>query len=366
MLFPHDATVERSLSDLSEDMATRPVPQVNPLPCDRWVARSCLQKALRRGEPALARRALANLFNYDRRATWRHLAIIALEDVGVANLDLLVRLVAARQYPAWRKAMGGDWPVMAELTRRMATSRHCQAACDLLLKALNDPQWAADRANVLEAEPSVLAALLRNSEAPLAERTLAALAMGGGLADGQTNNDPSAVFDLFAETGGSTQIGDTCREAWKLTRNPMAMLLPLVWEQWSLIDSYGEIDDWLPPVQMIGGVPGYSLDQFTRVGNAISRAFLRENPPFSERLGAAGVAPAARPRALGDILFVIEGGLVKRRVIWPLADKLRLPHRQLPLIGKVGPNLDAAIDLVRSKASQIAHLRKLYYLPGPG
>jgi hypothetical protein len=231
---------------------------------------------------------------------------------------------------------------------------------------LNDPQLSFGRAAALDAELDVLALSIENSEAPLADRALAALAMSGGLAEGQTNNDPCGAFDLLMEAGHSTHVVDTCRAAWKLTRNPMALLLPLVWEQSSLLDRYEEVDDLLSPVQMISGVPGYSLDQFTRIGNAISRVFLRENPGFGEQLRAAGIAPAAQPRTIGDILFLIEGGLLKRRVIWPFADKLRLPHRQLPLIGKVGPNLDAAIDLVRSKASQIAHLRKLYYLPGPG
>jgi hypothetical protein len=364
MLFSHDNSCDRSLFELANEIRARPVPPIIPLPCDRWVARSTLQKTIRRGEPALAQRALANLFNYDRRATWRHLAIIALEDVGVANIDLLAQLVAAQQNPKWRQAMGGDWPVMAELTRQMAISGHCQAACDLLLKALNDPQLSFGRAAALDAELDVLALSIENSEAPLADRALAALAMSGGLAEGQTDNDPCGVFDLFEEAGRSSQVVPTCRASWKLTRNPMALLLPLIWEQWSLLDRYEETDDVLPSVQMIGGVPGYSLDQFTRTGNSISRAFLRENSELSKHLEAAGITPAARPRALGDILFLIEGGLLKRRVVWPLADKLRLPHRQLPAVTTMEPSsLDETIVQVRSKASQIAQLRRLYFHP---
>jgi hypothetical protein len=69
MLFPDDAHFDFALSDLTKLIAIAPTVPISPLPCDRWIARSCLQKAIRRAEPNLAQRALANLFQHDRRAT---------------------------------------------------------------------------------------------------------------------------------------------------------------------------------------------------------------------------------------------------------------------------------------------------------
>lgn len=361
MLFPDDALFQYVLIDLGEAVAMQPAPPIHPLPCDRWVARSCLQKAIRRAEPELAQRALANLFNHDRRATWRALTIIALEDVGVANVDLLAQIVAAQRNRKWREQMGGDWAVMAELVRQMAASEHCQAACDLLLRAVNDPALEYNRTIALDADREALAGLLWSNQADLLDRGIAALAVGGDLADGQRYGDPCAVFDILTDTSRSTHVVATCRAAWKLSRNPMAMLLPLVWERWCASTDHAVADDALPSAQLIDGVPGYSLDQFTRIGNTISRAVLKADSDLRLMLNDAGVTAGQQSRAVGDLLFIIEGGLLANRVVWETGDQLRLPQRQLPVVAALREHLPAALTHLMSKFRQIALLRQQYF-----
>lgn len=362
MFFPDDALDDYVLADLSEEIAGRPVPTADPLPCDRWIARSALQKACRRGETQLAQRALANLYEYDRRSTWRHLAIIALEDVGVANVDVLARIIAAQRNRIWRKQVGGDWPVLAALVRQIAESMHCQAACDLLLRATNDSKIEMQRTATLELEVAPLATILWDTSLVIETRATAALAIGGGLSDSQLNNEPCAVFDILAESSRSTHVVATCRSAWKLTRNPMAFLLPLVWQKW-INSAYRVADDLMAPVTFVEEVPGYALDQFTRVGNAISRAYLKLDPDLREMLIAAGIPPAAQPRTVGDLLFLMEGSKLKRRAIWPHADGLRLPHRQLPAVAKLAESVDCLISHMAANSSQLTQLRQSYFIP---
>jgi hypothetical protein len=362
MLFPENAMFEYVLIDLAEAVSARPAPPINPLPCDRYVARSSLQKAIRRAEPVLAQRALANLFLHDCRSAWRALTIIALEDVGVANANLLAQIVAAQRARSWRMQMGGDWPVMAELVRQMAESLHCQAACDLLLRVTNDPALEHARATALDLPPRELAAPLWDCGADILERSMAALAMGGALAEGQRYNDVCGVFDILAEATRSTHVVATCRAAWKLSRNPMAMLLPLVWEHWSAA-GHRVADDELPPVQMIDGVPGHALDQFTHIGNTISRALLRADGELRNIMNDAGVLSGQQPRAVGDLLFISEGGLLATRAIWATGDQLRLPERQLPAVAKLAERLANAVAHLKSKACQIALLRQQHFHP---
>lgn len=357
MLFPDEVLSEEALVDLADEIAARPAPPADPLPCDRWIARSCLQKAIRRAEPELAQRALANLFQHDRRAVWRHLTVIALEDVGVANIRALKWIIAAQQNRAWRNAQGGEWPVMAELVRQMAVSDHCQAACDLLLRALNDPALDADRAAAIEMDAPALAQVLWNTAGTIETKAGAALAMGGALAEGQRHKDPCAVFDILAETGRSSQVVATCRAAWRLSRNPMAFLLPVVWDRWLDVTNHVVVDDEMPSVRTLNGVPAYALDQFTRVGNTIARTLLGASPDLREFILSAG-APAGRLTSIvGDLIFLLEGGRVRRRLQWPEGDRLRLPHRWLPATCQLGPYLDQALRLVDDKAYQIANLR---------
>lgn len=358
MLFPDEALFDYGLIDLAEQIATHATPAIHPLPCDRWIARSALQKCCRRGEVKIAQRALANLYEYDRRATWRHLTIIAVEDVGVANIDLIAQIVAAQKNRKWRESVGGDWAVMAELVRQIAMSDHCQAACDLLLRTLNDPALDHARASALEAEPHELALTLWDGTADLMRRGIAALALGGGLVESQRSHDACAVFDILAEVASSSHVIATCRAVWKLTRNPMAMLLPLVWGRWIATDNHEVTDDALPPEQIINGVPGYALDQFTRVGNEISRALLRRQLDLIEGLDSAGVRKGQHSRTVGDLIFILEGGLVRRRLLWKAAEELRTPHRLLPAIAAAGSHLEKLLRLVAAKASQIDKLRQ--------
>lgn len=363
MLFPEDALDGFALSALAVELASHPISMLGPLPCDRYIARSCLQKAIRRGEVILAQRALANLFEHDPAKVWRHLVIICLEDVGVANVDLLAQIIAARQDRKWRAQLGGDWQVLAGLVRLMAESAHCQAACDLLLRVMNDPALDQSKANALEAEPGSLAETVCNAAEKIELRGIAAMAMGGCMAEGQLHKDPCGLFDVMAEHGQFSSVVTACRAAWKVSRNPMAMLLPLIWEEWLRDGRHCVADDVLPAVQMIGSVPGYALDQFTRTGNTISRAFLRECDELRGVFKAAGVRPADFSSTLGDLIFLSEGGLVRRRCHWSIGDQLRLPHRQLPAVARLGSNLELSARQVQAKASQIAKVRAKHFFP---
>lgn len=358
MLFPDENQDDAILSSLASEIIARPIPLIDPLPCDRWIARSALQKTIRRAEPTIAVRSLGNLFEHDRRSVWRHLTVIALEDVGVANIDLLRRIVAAQRNRAWRGTVGGDWPVMAEITRQLADSNHCQAACDLLLRSINDPSLQPIRNEALEADLGDLLAKVVDRSRPLMERGVAALAAAGGLADGQPFRDAAAVFELMQESASNPAVVVLCQAAWKICRNEMATLLPLVWEKWQE-NSVAEIaDDALPAAQIVNGVPGYALDQFTRRGNILSRALLAESPDLASFLSDAGVATGSAARIIGDAIFLLEGGRVSRRLKWTTGDELRLPFRWMPAVSRLGSHLDQFLSLVDAKASQIAKLRR--------
>lgn len=360
-MFPDAALFDYFLLDLADGIRGDPTPLADPLPCDRWIARSAFQKAIRRGEVALAQRALANLYGHDPRAIWRHLVIIAVEDVGVANVDLLAQIVGAQRDRSWRISMGGDWSVMAELVRQMADSNHCQAACDLLLRASNDPALEPVREWALDASMSTLTAAMADSTLPLVDRGIAALAVGGGLAEGQPHSDPAAVFEVMAEAGSFSHVVATCKQAWRVSRNPMALLLPLVWQAWSQAGGTQLVkDDPMVAVQLIEGVPGYALDQFTRTGNQISRAIIAGDQELQHLLAQAGIAKSVWPRIVGDVLFLIEGGTTVKRIAWDKAELLRHPSRWLPAVATLGHHLPAILRHCQDKGSQIAKVRPRY------
>lgn len=75
---------------------------------DPYLLASAVQKAIRRGDIATGRRAGHQLLRLDRQRLWRRLAVIALEDIGVADIDVAAELVGIATLPAARRLLGGD------------------------------------------------------------------------------------------------------------------------------------------------------------------------------------------------------------------------------------------------------------------
>lgn len=356
-VFPENVLFDFVLLHLEEEISGYIPPASEPLPCDRWLARSALQKAIRRGEPETALKALATLLDQDRYAVWRHLTVIALEDVGVAAIDTVSQVIAAGRNRPWRKTMGGEWAVASFLVRKMAHGQHCQAACDLLLKAINSPSLDQARADALDAELSDLLDCVDDASVPLEHQAVVTLALGGGLSEEQRHRDPDAVFSVLAGHGYSSHVVATCRAAWRTSRNPMALLLPLVRERWMSAQAVDLRDDAMPSSRIWRGIPDYAIDQFTRIGGQVARAYLACEHEMQALLDAASIPRGQQPRTVGDLLFLNEGGLVRNRVIWAGADMLRLPHRQLPGTAKLGFRLNAALQLLAKHDATIAGLR---------
>lgn len=89
-----------------------------PLNTDSWLARSVLQKALRRGMTDLALSAAAQLHLLDRRTLWRRLIVTALEDLGPQEFGTIAAVVCAARNSGWRTRSG-----------RLANNRGANLAC---------------------------------------------------------------------------------------------------------------------------------------------------------------------------------------------------------------------------------------------
>ena len=106
-------------------------PAFNPLHLSHWIAMSLMQKAIRRGDQNFALAAAASLLSTAPDRLWRRLTVIAFEDIGIADIDLIGLTVVASASKAFRKQIGGEWAVAGHLVTRMARSVKCRAADDL-------------------------------------------------------------------------------------------------------------------------------------------------------------------------------------------------------------------------------------------
>ncbi|WP_295209520.1 hypothetical protein [uncultured Brevundimonas sp.] len=317
-MFP-ETIFEASLDRLADDLRGREVPAPAPLNTDSWLARSVLQKAIRRGMVDLALSAAAQLLIIDRRTLWRRLLVTALEDLGPQELETTTAIVSAYRNSSWRSQIGGDWPVVAELVRKACAGTRCQAANDLWNIAIYDPGLTDQKANLCELSPRELRDV-SISGSDIGSRGAAALvAMGHADWCDARSADHAAYFSAYAEVAPAQSV--ILAEAFRLTRVPLAgLMLPLVTDT---VQSVACADDELAPVFWNGPVPTFAMDQYTRSGKATIRAFSKASIPWAAFCDRWDVRPSDRISSAGELLFRLDGAAVTDRAITNLSFMLR-------------------------------------------
>ena len=322
-MFPEDL-FGLTLEALADEVAATPAPIPDALQMDSYLARSVMQKAIRRGLTALALRAAATLMVLDRRTLWRRLLVTALEDLGIGEVDLLARIVSAMRDRTWRNSVGGDWPVIVTLITRACAGTRCQSANDLCNIATNAPDLYAFKAGLCDSELPDLLTVMIDDTAPTGQRGAAVLiAIGEATGHAPTHiaPDPGAVFEAFSGAGRSSHVAALYREAYRLSRLSLAPLSLCLWSESRGIEVSGE-DDQLPQVTWIGDLPGYALDQYTRPGLAAIRRFASTNGDWTAFANRWDIPRADWPKAVGELQFRGESAKVMNRRIWGAGETL--------------------------------------------
>jgi hypothetical protein len=129
------------------------------------------------------------------------------------------------------------------------------------------------------------------------------------------------LFDGLCEAGLPHTAVEIAREAFRKIGEPLcpfvALLCPLALTEASTIE-----DDDIPPASMIGGIPSWIYDLYSREGRTALQGFLRTDCETS-RWVRDQVAAGQRVNFLGTVVFRVEGGLVRKRSRWPTGDELR-------------------------------------------
>jgi hypothetical protein len=82
------------------------------------------------------------------------------------------------------------------------------------------------------------------------------------------------------------------------------------------------LDDDFPTETMIGAVPSWAFDMYSREGQLALRVFLQGRAETA-RWVRVHIPPRQRASFLGGVVFRVEGGLVRSRLCWPTATELR-------------------------------------------
>jgi hypothetical protein len=133
--------------------------------------------------------------------------------------------------------------------------------------------------------------------------------------------EPHAVFDYLGDAGVPHTVVEIAREGFRKTGEvlcPFVALLASV----TLEEPGTVVDDELPTETMIGRIPGWAYDLYSREGRAALARFL-DGSSETAHCVRAHIPSGQRIGFLGNIVFRVEGGLVQKRMRWSVGDELR-------------------------------------------
>ena len=310
--------------DLQRAVAQRgepPTPQ--PMHASPWVAMSVLQKAIRRGREDLALSAAATLLRDAPDKLWRRVGCVAFEDVGIAALDAVGVATISLGGKQARVALGGEWAVASYVVSELCRAPKCRAADDLLMACDLHPACIEARTELSHLTTRDLITVATGQGA-VHERALALWYALGTDRDRSSlaprRGDPRVVFEQLCEAEWPHSIVEVARAGFRRARTVLCPLVALLARE-PRQAAQVENDD-LPAENIIGDVPSWALDVYTREGRAAFARLLETDAPAA-RWVQRNVRQARRVSFLGHIVFRVEGGLVINRMPWPLAEELR-------------------------------------------
>jgi hypothetical protein len=291
--------------------------ELQPFPIDVWLAASVLQKAVRRGDEEVAQRAALTLYRWRGNSTWRRLAVIACEDVGIASTEAVSRTIGWAFDPdfgARRRELDALLGAVSELA---ATPKDRSA--DLLASTVHHHPCFEQTRNEIGGMPlSRRIDIAADASADFHRRAVAAWYASGvewGYESRVGKGDLLALLSAYQSLGVPHSWLQAVQLAAKRTREPLTVMLPLLWLQ--LPRTGGEIIRCaLPATRRVSGLPSYGLDKHSRAGKAALRSFATENSEVRQTVERW--VPKRNARAAVEWgAFYADAVSLAKRLSWP-------------------------------------------------
>lgn len=266
------------------------------------------------------------LQEFDRLYVWQTLTIVAVEDIGVADLSLVRDTLIAQQVTV-RSKVDQD-ALLAALVWRLASAMKSQAAVELAFASELEGKSLYEMAAKMNTEDLVDIVMLGGLQAS----HVALCVLRGKVPRDVTVKRPVDRAGL-ATLDAKLSSGSTCLKPeqvesvrYATAKASDAMHLALLslllhWEAGELGLGAVSVPDELPPSILVNGVPGEAYDMHCAVGKIVMKAFHTSLTKVFQQLKEIQKEDAIG--AMGSLVFMEEGGLLDRRLTSPKLKELR-------------------------------------------
>lgn len=290
--------------------------QPEPMPGDKWLLMSAMQKAIRRGEVERAKRAAASLFYQDKVSFYRRVGITTLEDCGIACPDVLVKVLTASASSAWRRRVG-ELRVGLHLVTLLCGIDKTRLADALFIQAEKSPAYHTLRLRMAAASDETLAAFVRDEQNSLVGRAIAIWLLAGTQkfksdAMPPRLGSPHKAVSILRTLDVPNELTEACIGVIGQSQWPLSVFTPLIWQE---VRKYPHRvrHHMIPVAPDVNGLPHYSADMFSRIGKYCIRQWQKAVPelkPYSTQ-------------QLGLGLFYTESHLTDKQLTAPELDAIQ-------------------------------------------
>ena len=304
--------MEVQIIDEMKALAESVKPEWPALQQNKWLARSGMQKAIRRGRTQQAWACGDILFADDKAYAWKSLATVIVEDVGFGDPDLL-SYAALSTLSTITNKMPSPKRLFMAMIGRACESDKTRSACELSLGTEKDPEidWPAVRQLPMEE----LSADMFGDNAPQVLYA-ATVVMRGKCRKAENAELLHHTLGLIMDAVDDPALKRAAMLNFE--RNVDSMNLSI----WPLVSAemykgvYVEADK-MPPEIEIGGLSSAAFDMHTQDGKRAIKAFhtslTKKGVP--EFLALTSLDGPTIIRALGSLIFILEGGQLDNRIM---------------------------------------------------
>jgi hypothetical protein len=335
-------------------------PQSYRLKLDPWSASSLLQKSIRRGEAALAQKAAAAVRRYRGDGVWRRLITIAVEDIGIADPELVWQVTRLGTDKLLRSVLGSDDDLLDDMVSRLAAAPKDRSADYLYCAATKLPAALLERAGLERASQETLISLASDpSEPPIRRATSALLACSSGKPDAKLNKGRVERL-LSAFPVRFQSINNAVVQLAATGVHPFYLMLPLLWSWWWHCGAEcNVVSDDLPEAEFVDGIPLYTFDMHTAVGKRAIAMLTQRNAEVRQVL-ARWVREDRRTNVALMSCFYADAAPVANRLEWCASRWLEFVgmHADMMFAGCSSEAVDSVTQCVRTKLPILNALRR--------
>ncbi|WP_137871261.1 hypothetical protein [Sphingopyxis sp. 2PD] len=293
---------------------------------------------------------------------WRRCLLIACEDVGIGDLDLVRHATLMTLGRDMRRPFGDDSEVLTDLVRRLAEAPKDRSPDYLICTAIQHPGFEHEREMVAQLSTDQQIAVAVDPDQPVVARAIAMWhasgVNGGGPKIVGTGALPQ-LLDAFDQRGFPDPLASIIETAARKCREPIVVMIPLLWKLVQERRGTTAVEDSpVPTAPTFHGVPAWTWDKHTRLGKRAMRQFLRETPTLDATMSRY-VSDFRAPTVVEMACFLVDAIPIARRLNWSRSRELEAMGLETDMM-KIGCPRDGVkpiLDIVRANLDQLNSIR---------